>query len=172
MFIQNLATSSLNMAKLERKPRRNIQYKDLANAVSLHDNLEFLEDIIPKTVPYKQIKAHAAATRLNLTKSTSTTNPPDDIHPTPTRQTNGKKQKSFSSSSTKKSKTPSTALARIVVSDDEQNGAGGGGGGGAEAADVSLDPNDQLQDEMRKAHRDDDDDGDQNMTDGDVDMAD
>ncbi|RWA03511.1 hypothetical protein EKO27_g11594, partial [Xylaria grammica] len=66
MFIQYLASEGLNMAKLERKPRRNIQYKDLANAVSHQDNLQFLEDIIPKTVPYKQIKAHAAATRANL----------------------------------------------------------------------------------------------------------
>jgi hypothetical protein len=29
MFIQYLAGEGLNVAKLERKPRRNIQYKDL-----------------------------------------------------------------------------------------------------------------------------------------------
>jgi hypothetical protein len=29
MFIQHLADESLNQAKLERKPRRNIQYKDV-----------------------------------------------------------------------------------------------------------------------------------------------
>ena len=29
MFIQHLATEAQNMAKAERKPRRNIQYKDL-----------------------------------------------------------------------------------------------------------------------------------------------
>ncbi|KAI1321714.1 histone-fold-containing protein [Xylariaceae sp. FL0255] len=66
MFIQYLAGEGLNTAKLERKPRRNIQYKDIANAVSHQDNLQFLEDIVPKTVPFKQIKAHAAATRANL----------------------------------------------------------------------------------------------------------
>ncbi|OLN87920.1 putative transcription factor C16C4.22 [Colletotrichum chlorophyti] len=65
MFIQHLATEGHNMAKAERKPRRNVQYKDLANAVAHHDNLEFLEDVIPKTVPYKKIKDQAAASRLN-----------------------------------------------------------------------------------------------------------
>lgn len=78
------------MAKLDRKPRRNIQYKDIgeircdstqcvrrrsslltfdfsANAVSHKDNLEFLSDMVPKTVPYKQIKSQAAATRAKVT---------------------------------------------------------------------------------------------------------
>ena len=52
MFIQYIASEGFTMAKLG-KPRRNIQYKDLAAAVSHQDNLEFLEDIIPKTAPYK-----------------------------------------------------------------------------------------------------------------------
>src|SRR5436190_19346049 len=101
MFIQYLAGEGLNMAKLERKPRRNIQYKDLANAVSHQDNLQFLEDIIPKTVPYKQIKAHAAATRANLgggaktfsAAPTAAAPAAEDSHPTPAQQTNGKKHK-------------------------------------------------------------------------------
>ncbi len=54
------------MAKIERKPRRNIQYKDLANAVTHHDHLEFLEDIIPKAQPYKKIKEQAAARRAKV----------------------------------------------------------------------------------------------------------
>ncbi|UQC89712.1 histone-like transcription factor and archaeal histone [Colletotrichum lupini] len=99
MFIQYLAAEGHNMAKAERKPRRNVQYKDLctlaslclkrfqgvsrsiieksltrqtyppATAVNHHDNLEFLEDVIPKTVPYKQIKDSAAAARLNPRKA-------------------------------------------------------------------------------------------------------
>ncbi|KDN69655.1 putative histone-like transcription factor and archaeal histone [Colletotrichum sublineola] len=80
MFIQHLAAESHNIAKAERKPRRNIQYKDLGNrgqangsgpatAVNHHDNLEFLEDIIPKTVPYKQIKDQAAAARAQPRKA-------------------------------------------------------------------------------------------------------
>ncbi|KAH7031291.1 histone-fold-containing protein [Microdochium trichocladiopsis] len=66
MFVQYLAEEGLNMAKLDRKPRKNIQYKDIANAVSHKDNLEFLSDMVPKTVPYKQIKSQAAATRAKL----------------------------------------------------------------------------------------------------------
>jgi hypothetical protein len=37
-----------------------------ANAVLHHDNLQFLEDIIPKTAPLRQIKDQAAATRAKL----------------------------------------------------------------------------------------------------------
>ncbi|KAI9772356.1 MAG: hypothetical protein M1839_002492 [Geoglossum umbratile] len=56
MFVQYLAEQGHNVAKSERKPRRNIQYKDLANAVSRIDNLEFLADVVPRTIPYKQYK--------------------------------------------------------------------------------------------------------------------
>ncbi|GKU03499.1 histone transcription factor and archaeal histone family protein [Fusarium langsethiae] len=83
MFVQHLAEESHTQAKLDRKPRRNIQYKDVgkstpfflsstlsltlsASAVSHHDNLEFLEDVVPKTVPYKHIKAAAKATQARL----------------------------------------------------------------------------------------------------------
>ncbi|UNI21994.1 DNA-directed DNA polymerase [Purpureocillium takamizusanense] len=57
MFIQHLAEAALNQAKTERKPRRNIQYKDVANAVAHQDNLEFLEDVAPKTIPFKKVSA-------------------------------------------------------------------------------------------------------------------
>ncbi|KAG5934690.1 hypothetical protein E4U53_000624 [Claviceps sorghi] len=66
MFIQHLAEEANTQTKLERKPRRNIQYKDIANAVSHHDNLEFLEDVVPKTIPFKKIKASAGATQSRL----------------------------------------------------------------------------------------------------------
>jgi len=66
MFVQYLAAEGQNMVKLERKPRRNLQYKDLANAVLHKDNLEFLEDVIPKTTQYRQIKDQAAATQAKL----------------------------------------------------------------------------------------------------------
>ncbi|QGI77760.1 hypothetical protein CEK26_004534 [Fusarium fujikuroi] len=66
MFVQHLAEESHTQAKLDRKPRRNIQYKDVASAVAHHDNLEFLEDVVPKTVPYKNIKAKAKATQARL----------------------------------------------------------------------------------------------------------
>lgn len=59
MFIQHLAEESHTQAKVDTKPRRNIQYKDVANAVVRQDNLEFLEDVVPKTVPYKVLKGNA-----------------------------------------------------------------------------------------------------------------
>lgn len=66
MFVQHLTTQAANIAKAERKPRRNIQYKDMANAVSHNDNLEFLEDVVPRTVSYKKVKDTAIATQAKL----------------------------------------------------------------------------------------------------------
>ena len=77
MFIRYLAEQALNVVKSERKPRRNIQYKDLgmvirntatsvadncteANAVARIDNLEFLSDVIPRTTTYKEYKEKKA----------------------------------------------------------------------------------------------------------------
>jgi len=57
LFVQHLAEQGLVVVRSERKPRRNIQYKDLAQAVSSRDNLEFLSDVIPRTVPFKEAKA-------------------------------------------------------------------------------------------------------------------
>ena len=52
MMIQHLATTTHNVVKTERKPRRNIQYRDVSGAVSKTDNLEFLVDVVPKTTQY------------------------------------------------------------------------------------------------------------------------
>ena len=38
----------------------------LANAVAHQDHLEFLEDVVPKTQPYKMVKHEAAATRAQI----------------------------------------------------------------------------------------------------------
>ncbi|KAH9993145.1 histone-fold-containing protein [Xylariaceae sp. FL0662B] len=136
MFIQYLASEGLNMVKLERKPRRNIQYKDLATAVSHKDNLEFLEDIVPKTVPYKQIKAQAAATRTQLSGGVaerSEEQPPAAVP-------NGKKHKSSVSRSSLNGSFVGARGARIVSEDDGL-----------------ADPNDQLQNEMRQAARGEED---------------
>ncbi|KAL8719121.1 MAG: hypothetical protein Q9225_003833 [Loekoesia sp. 1 TL-2023] len=62
MFIRYLAEQAMNVVKSERKPRRNIQYKDLASAVSRIDNLEFLADVIPKTTTYREYKEKKAKT--------------------------------------------------------------------------------------------------------------
>lgn len=61
MFIQHLATTTHNVVKTERKPRRNIQYRDVASAIAKTDNLEFLVDVVPKTVTFKEYKKRADA---------------------------------------------------------------------------------------------------------------
>jgi len=66
LFIQYLAEQGHNVVKSERKPRRNIQYRDLSNAVSRLDNLEFLVDVVPKTIPFKEVKEKKAPTNANI----------------------------------------------------------------------------------------------------------
>lgn len=56
LFIQHLATSAHTVVRSERKPRKNIAYKDLAAAVARNDQLEFLSDVVPKTVTFKEAK--------------------------------------------------------------------------------------------------------------------
>ncbi|OCL01304.1 histone-fold-containing protein [Glonium stellatum] len=70
MFIQYFAEQTHTVVKTERKPRRNIQYRDVANAVARIDNLEFLSDVVPKTMPYKKYKEQKAA-KAAATSSTS-----------------------------------------------------------------------------------------------------
>jgi len=55
MFIQYLAKQGYKGAQKDR--RKNLQYKDLANAVAALDTLEFLSDTIPRTVPYRKVAA-------------------------------------------------------------------------------------------------------------------
>lgn len=61
MMIQHLAVTTHNVVKTERKPRRNIQYRDVSGAVSKTDNLEFLVDVVPKTVQYGAYRKRKAA---------------------------------------------------------------------------------------------------------------
>ena len=56
MFIQHLATTTHNVVKAERKPRRNIQYRDVSSAIAKTDNLEFLVDVAPKTGTWGVVK--------------------------------------------------------------------------------------------------------------------
>jgi len=58
MFIQHLATTTHNVVKAEtqKKPRRNVQYRDVSAAVAKTDNLEFLVDVVPKTMRYADYK--------------------------------------------------------------------------------------------------------------------
>ncbi|KAF2627147.1 hypothetical protein BU25DRAFT_393821 [Macroventuria anomochaeta] len=61
MMIQHLAVTTHNVVKAERKPRRNIQYRDVSGAVSKTDNLEFLVDVVPKTTQYGVYRRRKAA---------------------------------------------------------------------------------------------------------------
>lgn len=79
MFVYHLAEQSHNAAKADSKPRRNVQYKDvgmcftkrsvciffnnwdIASVVARYDNLEFLADVVPRTVTYRQYKEKKAA---------------------------------------------------------------------------------------------------------------
>lgn len=61
MFVQYLAEQGLKMTLGDRKQRKTMQYKDLASAVARTNNLEFLSDTIPQTVPYKQVREKKAA---------------------------------------------------------------------------------------------------------------
>ncbi|KAL2108685.1 hypothetical protein VUR80DRAFT_3523 [Thermomyces stellatus] len=91
MFVQHLARAAHDASKLESKPRKNLQYKDLANAVAANDNLEFLEDVVPKTHSYKAIRQKAAETRARINGEAAPEEKPDDD---PEAQLpNGKKQK-------------------------------------------------------------------------------
>ncbi|KIX08450.1 uncharacterized protein Z518_03106 [Rhinocladiella mackenziei CBS 650.93] len=60
IFIRYLTEQAHNVVKSERKPRRNIAYKDVATAISRNDNLEFLSDTVPKTKTYRQFKEEKA----------------------------------------------------------------------------------------------------------------
>ncbi|KAL2438386.1 hypothetical protein ABEF95_008266 [Exophiala dermatitidis] len=60
IFIRYLTEQAYNVVKSERKPRRNIAYKDVATAISRIDNLEFLSDTVPKTKTYRQYREEKA----------------------------------------------------------------------------------------------------------------
>ena len=109
--------------------------------MSHHDNLEFLEDVIPKTAPYKQVKNQAAATRAKLkgektTDASAAGRAAEDGEPL----LNGKKQKSAVNGSAN-----GFSRSRLLSTDE--------------------DPSSQLELEMRQAHRP------RPSQDGDVDMT-
>ncbi|TFA99258.1 hypothetical protein CCMA1212_009036 [Trichoderma ghanense] len=166
MFIQHLTEEAHTQAKLERKPRRNIQYKDVANAISHRDHLEFLEDVAPKTIPFKKAKAINQA-RLRGDPL------PDSVSAPTNGTTSSSKSKSSSSAKAvnggghaKAGSNPFTLSLRNEEKDNskkhEENGNAVGNGNG----NRTDDPSDQLELEMRQAAQpeDDDDDADVDMT--------
>jgi DNA polymerase epsilon subunit 4 len=92
LFIQYISEQGHKVAQTESKPRRNIQYRDLgksrirssqsfvltwpfvATAVSRVDNLQFLSDVVPRTVPFKEVKARTkeGASSTSSAKASST----------------------------------------------------------------------------------------------------
>ncbi|KAK1139174.1 hypothetical protein N8T08_001230 [Aspergillus melleus] len=144
MFIQYLTEQGHNVVKSERKPRKNIQYKDLATAVSRIDNLEFLADVIPKTTTYKQFKekrAKEATKEAEYEKGQRTIN---GALPA-AEQTNGESEEPERVSEEKLSKSPraptvmhaSGAVSTLVVDRtvDAQNGTQDTEDGDVEMAD-------------------------------------
>ncbi|KAF9582683.1 hypothetical protein BGW38_010894 [Lunasporangiospora selenospora] len=49
LFLASFANKAYNIAKLEK--RKAVSYKDLATAVSRYEWLEFLQDVVPRTMP-------------------------------------------------------------------------------------------------------------------------
>ncbi|KAK8128082.1 hypothetical protein PG984_009190 [Apiospora sp. TS-2023a] len=150
MFVQHIAEEALKQAKTERKPRRNIQYKDIASAVHHQDNLEFLEDVVPKTVKFRDIKAQAAATRATL-RGERAKNDANGSVQQELPMANGSSAKKHKSSGSRSSLNGSANIAGML---------GGGAAGSARQShdDEAADPNDQLEMESRQARGEADDD--------------
>ncbi|KAM0484544.1 hypothetical protein ACHAPX_001970 [Trichoderma viride] len=148
MFIQHLTEEAHAQAKLERKPRRNIQYKDVANAISRRDNLEFLEDVAPKTTTFKKAKAAAQA------RSRGEAVADADSAAAPRATANGSKSKSNGAKAAvngqgKAGTNPFTLSLRGEESSRKETIT--------TAPAVSDDANDQLELEMRQVTRPQDD---------------
>ncbi|KAF2405093.1 hypothetical protein EJ06DRAFT_552535 [Trichodelitschia bisporula] len=60
MFVQYLVERTHDVIKAEKRPRRNVQYNDVATAVARRDNLEFLSDVVPRTTTFGQVQARRA----------------------------------------------------------------------------------------------------------------
>ncbi|KAH7353666.1 histone-fold-containing protein [Plectosphaerella cucumerina] len=146
LFVQHLANEAQNAAKMDRKPRRNIQYKDMANAVAHNDHLEFLEDLIPRTTPFKKVKASAAATRAQMSTD---------------QAQDGKKQTKINAAAAAAAAAASSAVAGSSSKKRASSSAALNGINGHDTS--SDDPNAQLQLEMRQAAATRDTDGDVNM---------
>lgn len=198
MFIQHLTEEAHTQAKLERKPRRNIQYKDVgksknppffppclpspspifpcfvtanhpsllthpplikANAISHRDHLEFLEDVAPKTIPFKKAKAINQARLRGEPVPTNGTSASSK-----SKSTKGQQHAAGVNGQAKASGTnPFTLSLRNEEKDSSRkHGEGNNGVGNGNRTD---DPSDQLELETRRAARpEEDDDADVDMT--------
>lgn len=80
-FLQYFALQTHTVVRAERgnsgKPRRTVQYKDVAHAVARHDNLEFLTDVVPRTISVKQHREKIGKEREIALKAVSGSNSTD-----------------------------------------------------------------------------------------------
>jgi DNA polymerase epsilon subunit 4 len=145
LFIQYLAEQAHTVVKSERKPRKNIQYKDLASAISRNDTLEFLSDIVPKTVPYKEVKAKKAAAS-SANGAASNSNGAADPN-----------QTTLDDSGSKHRRGPSlngvslNGVIEIEKDDADADGAGHGEEENGDGEAEDEDPSTQLRMEIRNA---------------------
>ena len=102
------------------------------------DNLEFLEDIIPKTTSYKEIKGKTAAARARVTgDKTAGAAAAEDDRPAD-GVPNGKRAKSIMNGAASSAANGFPPRGRVLSSD-------------------AVDPNDQLETEMKQAQQNDED---------------
>ncbi|KAH8678808.1 hypothetical protein BGZ60DRAFT_428630 [Tricladium varicosporioides] len=138
MFIQHMAEQGHNVVKSERKPRRNIQYRDLSNAIARLDNLEFLTDVVPRTIPFKEVKTKKAPALGGPARLNGDSDPAQTTLDGISNNTN--------------------AVAAIPVlngtpTENGTNGFGHGRGRGSIDEESIADPNMQLERESRGAAR-------------------
>ncbi|RPB07664.1 hypothetical protein P167DRAFT_539924 [Morchella conica CCBAS932] len=123
MFVQYLAEQGLKMTQGDRKQRKTMQYKDLASAVARTNNLEFLSDTIPQTVPYKQVREKKAAKTLEKEKG-QTVLPIGGV-------ANGRRKTTGTTAASKKVTPEIEAIVDREVEMEEAGSSGGGTGGGS-----------------------------------------
>ena len=129
--------------------KRNLLTFDPANAVARQDNLEFLEDVVPKTVPFKSIKHSLKNTQSRPRGETATGDdsagaPGSANRPraAPTATTNG--DGSGANASIVNGDIPSGAAGAFVARPSSRAGP-------SSVTLMDEDPNDQLETEMRQA---------------------
>lgn len=128
LFIAHLASSAHTVVRSERKPRKVIQYKDLAAAVARNENLEFLSDVVPQTVPFKEAKAMKGR-----------------------KTANGAEKEDKGGRQTKIGKTFEVVIEQKNDAEFNRNGNGNGRQQTEESEDA--DPEAQLQQESRRTAR-------------------
>ncbi|KAK6352769.1 hypothetical protein TWF696_004771 [Orbilia brochopaga] len=139
-FISDLSETAHRMTRVEKKPRKNIQYKDLANAVARFDNLEFLTDVVPRTVTFAralQQKRDTTSTKGTKTKKKNTKENGEDVD-------NGEG-------------SSAAAAARNVDAEEEEEDSSDGGGSPSETTRLkNLHLSGQAGKKGRKKSRDHD----------------